>query len=31
MAGFESRQAFTDRFRAMYKKSPAKYREQGSF
>lgn len=31
MAGFESRQAFTDRFMAMYKKPPAKYREQGSF
>lgn len=31
MAGFESQQAFTDRFKAMYKQPPAKYRERGSF
>lgn len=31
IAGFESQQAFTDRFKTMYKKTPAKYREQGNF
>lgn len=31
MASFESQQAFTDRFKAMYKQPPAKYRERGNF
>lgn len=31
LAGFESQQAFTDRFKAMYKQTPGKYREQGKF
>ena len=30
-AGFESQQAFTDRFKAMYKQPPAKYREGKRF
>lgn len=30
-AGFASRQAFTDAFRAMYKRAPAAYREEGTF
>lgn len=30
-AGYESRQSFTDSFRAMYKKAPNRYREEGEF
>ena len=28
LAGYESQQAFTDSFRAMYKKAPGQYREE---
>ncbi len=31
MSGYESRQAFTDIFKAMYKTTPAKFREAGEF
>jgi AraC-like DNA-binding protein/ribosomal protein S18 acetylase RimI-like enzyme len=31
MCGYESQQAFTDTFKALYKTSPAKFRETGSF
>lgn len=30
-SGYESQQAFTDAFRAMYKQAPARYRESGRF
>lgn len=31
LAGYESQQSFTDIFKAMYKKSPNRYREEGDF
>lgn len=31
LAGYESQQAFTDSFRAMYKKAPGQYREEEEF
>lgn len=31
LAGYESQQAFTDTFRAMYKKAPGQFRDEGEF